>query len=173
LANRHGNTPGVCIHPFGLAASEGTVPFYAYSREASELTSLRVPLHSHVPHRVQTASVHTGERVCRDLNIERIDFLKVDVEGADYDVLTGFSGLLNPNHIGIIQFEHEGGRYLHDFYALLAPKGYAIGKIYANYVDFRPHHAEMEHCPGPNYLAVPVAQQALIDTLKKGWAFRS
>src|SRR5437867_4167270 len=50
LARRFSGIPDVHVHPFGLAAKPGQVEFYAYADEASILSSLRVPLHSHVPH---------------------------------------------------------------------------------------------------------------------------
>ena len=99
----------------------------------------------------------------------KIDFLKVDAEGADYEVVAGFSSLLAAQKIGIIQFEHQGGRFLRDFYDLLEPKGYAIGKLYANYVDFRAHSCELEHLLGPNYVAIPAARKELIEALRRGW----
>ena len=169
LAPRFANAPGVRVHSFGLAAVAGEVNFFAYEGEASVLSGLRVPLHSHQPHQIKKATVRTGDEVCREFGVTQIDFLKVDAEGADYEVLAGFSAMLAAQKIAAIQFEHEGGRYLRDFYDLLEPKGYALGKLYANYVDFRRHTADLEHFLGPNYLAIPTARTDLIQALQRGW----
>lgn len=169
LAGRFAGQAGIDVHPFGLAATAGEVNFFAYDGDASVLSGLRVPLHSHVPHRLARARVRTGDEVCRELKLERIDFLKVDAEGADHEVLTGFNEMLSARRVQAIQFEHEAGRYLRDFYDLLKPKGYVIGKLYANYVDFREHDAEMEHFLGPNYVALPATRTELIRRLQSGW----
>jgi hypothetical protein len=42
---------------------------------------------------------------CTEQNIDHIDFLKIDVEGAELDVLIGAKELLNHCRIGSIMFE--------------------------------------------------------------------
>jgi len=170
LTARFAGQSGIAVHSFGLSATSGEVNFFAYAGEASVLSGLRVPLHSHVPHRVERAEVRSGDQVCRELKLERVDFLKVDAEGADFEVLSGFNEMLSLGRVLAIQFEHEGGRYLRDFYDLLKPKGYVIGKLYANYVDFREHDAAMEHFLGPNYVALLATRTELIRRLQAGWA---
>lgn len=169
LAERFSKVSTVHVHPFGLSASSGEVNFFAYAGDSSVLSSLRNPLHSHVPHQVEQATVRKGDDFCRELDIRHVDFLKVDAEGADYEVLAGFSEMLENQNVSVVQFEHQGGRYLWDFYNLLCPKGYSLGKLYSNYVDFCEHSAELEHFLGPNYIAVPSKQKELIQALQRGW----
>jgi FkbM family methyltransferase len=169
LVQRFSNVPLLRVHSFGLAASAGEVDFFAYAGDSTGLSSLRVPLHSHVPHQIQRSTVRTGDEVCRELGVGQIDFLKIDVEGAEYEVLTGFSAMLQAQHVSVLQFEHQSGRYLRDFYDFLVPKGYALGKLYANYVDFRSHSAELEHFLGPHYVALPASRKPLIELLQQGW----
>ena len=169
LAARYSTDCRVTVHPFGLAASSGSAELFAYAGEASVLSSLRVALHSHVQASRNSVAVRTGDDVCHELRVEKIDFLKIDAEGADFEVLSGFNEMLTAGRIACLQFEHEGGRYLRDFHDFLTPKGYVIGKLYANYVDFRPHSAELEHFLGPNYIAVPVSRDRLITDLRNGW----
>jgi hypothetical protein len=59
----------------------------------------------------------------------------------------------------VIQFEYEklntvNKFLLKDFYALLGGCGYALGKIFPTYVDFRDYAYEHELSWGSNYLAV-------------------
>lgn len=169
LVERVGQTPGVRVHAYGLADKSGEMNFFSYSGDSSVLSGLRSPIHNHAPHQIEKAQVRTGDEVCRELGLTKIDFLKVDAEGGDYEVVAGFASLLAAQQIGVIQFEHQGGRFLRDFYDLLEPKGYAIGKLYANYVDFRAHSHDLEHLLGPNYVAVPVARKELIESLRRGW----
>ena len=169
LTARLGGQPGMEIHAHGLGATTGEVMFFAYSGEQSVLSGMRAPLHSSVPHRVERSRIRTGDEFCKERGVERIDYLKVDAEGADHEVLSGFGEMLSAQRVGALQFEHEGGRFLRDYYDLLRPKGYVLGKLYANYVDFREHDIEQEHFLGPNYLALPAARKDLIQQLKAGW----
>ena len=53
----------------------------------------------------------TLDEYCQELEIKRINFLKIDVEGAELDVLLGAKQLLEKGDIDFIQFEY-GGTYL-------------------------------------------------------------
>ena len=169
LASRFAGDASVHVHKFGVAATRGQMNFYAYPGEASVLSGLRVPYHSHVKYEIKQATVRTGKDICEELNISRVDFLKIDAEGADFEVLLGFKEMLAERRIAAIQFEHEAGRYLRDFYDLLTPVGYVIGKLYSNYVDFREHSGELEHFLGPNYIALPRERKELLASLRRGW----
>lgn len=157
------------VHPIGLGEHNHTAEFHSYEGEQSVLSSLRANLYPDFNPVRREATIVTGDSFCREHGLTRIDFLKIDAEGADYDVLSGFSGMLASRAISVIQFEHEGGRYIRDFFELLTPHGYTIGKLYANYVDFREHDISMERFLGPNYIAVPTSEKTLIETLRKGW----
>jgi FkbM family methyltransferase len=169
LEQNCGNLPDTHIHPVGLGDRNHTAEFHSYQGEQSVLSSLRANLYPGFNPVRREATIVTGDSFCEAHGITRIDFLKIDAEGADYDVLSGCSGMLAARAISVIQFEHEGGRYIRDFYELLTPHGYVIGKLYANYVDFREHDISMERFLGPNYVAIPSTETALIDTLRKGW----
>ncbi len=61
--------------------------------------------------------------------IERVDFLKIDVEGLDLHVLRGAVRALQAQRIGVVQFEYgcawqRAGSTLRAAYALLADAGY-------------------------------------------------
>lgn len=60
-----------------------------------------------------------------------IDMIKIDVEGADYDVLLGAKGLLSDHKIKFIQIEHSNhyalaGRKFEDVAELVRPFGYEL-----------------------------------------------
>ena len=66
----------------------------------------------------------TLDNFCERVNVENIDFLKIDTEGNELNALRGASRMLSQNRIKIIQFEF--GEYdvfsrvfLKDFYAML------------------------------------------------------
>jgi hypothetical protein len=75
----------------------------------------------------EMVAVSTVDEVCSTEGIERIDFLKIDTEGYEMDVLLGAADMLERNRIDAIQFEF-GDTFLPtpyhfiDFWTLLSPK---------------------------------------------------
>jgi FkbM family methyltransferase len=100
-----------------------------------------------------------GDDFVKENAIEKIDFLKLDLEGAEYDDLIGFSKCLAEKRIRVVQFEYgtiniTTKKLLIDFYALFGEYGYAVGKIFPKTVEFRPYAHKYEDFLGPNFLAV-------------------
>jgi FkbM family methyltransferase len=112
--------------------------------------------------------VYRGGDYLKNNKITKIDFLKIDVEGAENLVLDGLDEFLNPKFIPIIQFEY--GRVniaskflLSDFYKLFKEKGYKIGKLTPQGVLFKEYAYEDEDFMGPNFIA---ASHELVDYIK-------
>jgi FkbM family methyltransferase len=87
----------------------------------------------------ESVPVITTDDYCAREGIERIDFLKIDVEGHEIDVLKGARGLLAAGRIGAVQLEYggtyiDGGHLLRDVYTLLADAGapYDVYKVFHN-----------------------------------------
>jgi FkbM family methyltransferase len=100
-----------------------------------------------------------GDDFLKNNNIKNIDFLKLDLEGAEFDALLGFKESLKNGIIKIIQFEFgyiniSTRKLLIDYYDLFEKYGYIIGKIYPKSVDFRNYNKKHEDFIGPNYIAV-------------------
>jgi len=107
-----------------------------------------------------------GDEFLAREGIGRVDFLKLDVEGAEHLALKGLDGYLRQGKVRFVQFEY--GRVnilthflLRDFYELFQGYGYAVGKIYPDYVEFREYDLRDEDFLGPNYLACPRSDEAL------------
>ena len=69
---------------------------------------------------------------CEQQMIDEVDFLKIDVEGGELEVLRGASNLLEEKKIKVIQFEFNAMNvlsrsFLKDFYNILG--GYAIFRL--------------------------------------------
>ena len=114
-----------------------------------------------------TGHVATGDAYAEEHGIDRIDFLKIDVEGAENLVLEGFARTIDRDAIDVIQFEYGTINILtkfllRDFFDFFEGKGYAVGKIYPNYVDFRAYQFDLEDFRGPNFLAVRNERDDLI-----------
>jgi len=117
---------------------------------------------------MRKAKVVAGDQYCLEHKIHTIDFLKIDVEGAEHLVLEGFSQMLRANAIKVIQFEygytHADAKFLiKDFYDLFEKYGYVVGPLKPTGVLFRDFvYALNDFNSGPNYVAVPKKDEALI-----------
>ena len=158
-------------HPFGLSDSEGSAEFTYYGPENSFLSTMVAPIHDHLKSSRVSIKLRRGDDVVRELGLQSIDLLKIDVEGMEFEVLEGLGESLAGGRIGLIQFEKQPGRrLLKDYYALLGRHDYRIGKIYSRYVDFRPYDSAQERTAGPNYFAVPATKSKLISVLQAGYS---
>ncbi|HKT59480.1 MAG TPA: FkbM family methyltransferase [Gemmatimonadales bacterium] len=146
------------IRPFelGLAAESGSIALNYDSAASTHATVTRYPQKGN-PQPVECAVMAGDEFLVRQ-GLTAVDFLKLDVEGAEHLVLQGLEGSLRARRIRMIQFEY--GRVnilthflLRDFYELFESYGYCVGKIYPDFVDFRAYDLNDEDFLGPNYLA--------------------
>jgi FkbM family methyltransferase len=109
---------------------------------------------------VKHARVMRGDAYCRAAGVDRIDLLKVDVEGFEGAVLQGFGEMLSPDHVRCIQFEYGYGNgdthwLMKDFAHFLAQRGYVVGKLWHDGVAFTPfEYSWNDFESGPNYVAV-------------------
>ena len=112
---------------------------------------------NHPPQKIEV-DVDMGDSYLKRYDLNKIDFLKLDVEGMEIQVLKGFSEAISKGAIRFIQFEYgrltiSARKLLKDFYEILAPN-YFIGKIYPNFVNFKDYEWSDEDFIGPNFLAV-------------------
>lgn len=139
----------------GLSQSVGTATMY-YHPEDDRLTSDMVRHRGDaVPFEARLTSL---DDFCDRQSIEKIDFLKIDVEGAEYKVMQGARRLIGQRAISCIQFEYgafsiQTRILLRDYFDLLQD-GYFIGKIFPNYVDFGDYDWRSENFRFSNYLCV-------------------
>ncbi len=139
---------------FGFSDAERTVEFYSYTVDgnaASVLSSIDERLPTQVLDvRTQSSEqiqVRTIDHFCRAEGIDRIDFLKIDVEGHELSVLRGAQRMLTSGAISLIQFEFGPANiysrtYFYDFWSLLSgaydlyrivPKGLAPVNYYGEH----------------------------------------
>jgi len=99
------------------------------------------------------------DEYCKKNGIKRINFLKMDVEGNEFNVLRGASEMLAEKRIAAIQFEFGGADldariYFRDFWNLLVPQ-YTIYQILKDGLELvRQYHECLEIFSCANYLAV-------------------
>ncbi|HEU5292952.1 MAG TPA: FkbM family methyltransferase [Cyclobacteriaceae bacterium] len=100
-----------------------------------------------------------GDDYMKKNNIESVDLLKLDVEGAELNAIRGFKNALSNKKIRIIQFEYgyiniTTKNLLIDYYEYLDQFGYAVGKLYPKKVEFRKYQFKYEDFIGPNMIAI-------------------
>jgi FkbM family methyltransferase len=165
LAGRFAGAPRVVVNALGLDAEAGEIEVHYYP-SFSEGSGVN-DAHPGFDGETRSARVVTGDAYCEEHGIERIDFLKVDVEGAEQRVFAGFERMLAAGAVTVVQFEYGltnivSRVLLADLYDRLGRHGYAIGKIFPNHVDFSAYNGQLhEDFRGPNFVAVAAGHQAL------------
>jgi FkbM family methyltransferase len=165
------NTSGddrIVVNEFGLSDRPRSVEVRHFPEQPSLSTTIDFPQPFEsviVPGRVDT-----GDAYLERTGIQRVDLLKIDVEGAEGAVLDGFASALAQRRIRAVQFEYGRANLvsrclLKDHYDRFEPLGYRVGKIYPTKVAFRPYSYDDEDFRGPNYLAVADSEAELIAAL--------
>lgn len=121
---------------------------------------------------MRTALTVPGDTYANMHAISYIDYLKIDTEGHEYFVLQGFLNLLKENRVGAIQFEYGFISVLTkwllvDFYKLLTPLGYELGKLTPEGVVFKEFNLTDEDFKGPDYVAVHKTRQDIKRLIQK------
>jgi FkbM family methyltransferase len=115
-----------------------------------------------------TVPVTTIDSYCQSNGIDHIDFLKVDTEGGELDVLLGAQAMLQGGRIAYLQFEYGGtyldaGITLRTVFDLLDSHRYGIFKILPDGTRYVPvFRDDLEDFQFANYLAV---NERLLPTL--------
>jgi len=156
LAARFPADKRVVLNSAGLSDQAGDIEVQ-YCLDSDGLSSMfEVVCSTNI--RKTAAKVIRGGDYCKERGIGKIDFLKMDVEGAEHLVLNGFGELLRPHCVPVIQFEYGMVNIatkflLRDFHALLEARGYKVGKLFPDHVRFREYRFQDEDFLGPNYIA--------------------
>lgn len=112
------------------------------------------------PRTGEPVALITLDEYCATRGVARIDYLKIDTEGHDLQVLRGARGMLGRRAIRIIQFEYgaaniESRDLLKDFFGFFRDYEYNLHKIHAEgYGLFLRYNARLENFQYQNWLAV-------------------
>ena len=148
----------------GLSYHKGNIPFYYYKDDNGLSTAHRRNeyIESRIgvtPTEIKVATTTLFD-FCSTHDVAGIDFLKIDTEGSEFDVLQGACSLLDSGRINAIQFEYGGcyidaGVTLYRIYSLLSRRGYAVYRILSRGILHIPRWREsLESYRYSNYLAL-------------------
>lgn len=157
---------GVRVEPFALGASEGTADLYVPQGRSTSFNSLRPPAVSE-PIKLVCVPVTTLDRYLEKVQIDTVDFVKLDVEGAELDVLKGATALLTKQPRPILMCEIDDTRtqpwdyHSVAIYDLLVERGYRLFTITPE-GRLRPA-LRQEHFDYTNQIAVPEEKLASAD----------
>lgn len=149
-------------HNIALSKDNGISTFFYYP-DANELSSIhyRPIMQSFADDPINlTVITENLDHFCQSNNIFHINFIKIDTEGNEFNVLLGASHLLKNHAIDALQFEY-GGTYLDahitlkQVYSYLVSMGYKIYRIEQNCLTYIPGWNDVfEDNRYSNYLAV-------------------
>jgi FkbM family methyltransferase len=162
---RNISSPNVTCNPFGLSSEKGERPLFIF-RSAPGLHSLyqRRGLESgwglKTPEETERVKLDTLENYCAERRIEKIDFLKVDVEGHELEVFKGGRSLFEENRVRMVQFEYGGCNIdskvlLKDIFEFFAGMNYSFYKIFPEMLKpYERYDQRLENFKYQNWLMI-------------------
>ena len=120
---------------FGLSSKPGELQLFSHLGGSAEASLAKRDLsHWGIEQNIaETVALRTLDDYCRETATTSIDFLKIDVEGHEIEVLRGASAMLNERRIRFVQFEFgspdiESRTFFKDIFHFLNPN-YRIYRI--------------------------------------------
>lgn len=146
----------------GVADHDGTAELHM-DAPGSGLASLSKRNLDHVGLEMrehETVELTTLDAFAAEHGLERIDFMKLDIEGHELSALHGASELLRSGAIHALSFEFGGGNidtrtFFRDFWLLLREHGFSIWRIVPGKkpVRIEKYHERLEIFATTNFIA--------------------
>ncbi|MBL9118260.1 MAG: FkbM family methyltransferase [Verrucomicrobiaceae bacterium] len=152
------------LRPVGLSETAGSAQLYSSGPTdgSASLHERGETYFSHLDYKPVSVSLSTVDHEVEALGIDRIDFMKLDVEGHELSVLKGAKNTLKSRRINALAFEFGSGNinsrtFFRDFWDLLNEAGFAISRITpcGRLLPIQTYYEDLEYFRGvSNYLAV-------------------
>ena len=171
LMKKLAGTPRVRLNNFGLGAREQIVQLH--HRGGGDVTASVFPLGSdsqyQAPAQITSIRIVRGDDYLKSVAVPKVDFLKIDVEGMEYEVMKGFGGFL-ASSVDCVQFEYGvfnivSHCLLRDICGFLSEQGFVVGKVFPRFVEFFDYDFTREDLLGNNFVAVCQERKDLIQLL--------
>ncbi|HEY3862549.1 MAG TPA: FkbM family methyltransferase [Verrucomicrobiae bacterium] len=141
LSAAYRGDPRVTVHQNAIAGRGGSLNFF--QNPNTGVSSFFEPAGYNKTHwakkegKIIEVKAVTLDEFCGENGVDRIDILKLDLEGAEYDAVAGAEKLFAEQRVGIIHTEvnyvpfYKGHRLFDEFTQLLRSKNYHLYNIYA------------------------------------------
>ena len=165
MTNKLSCYPNVQTFNLALSDERGKSAFCYYDEtyQFSGLSSFyvrEVLKIDHQPPKIIEVERETVPYFCRQQNLDKIDFLKIDAEGAEWIIIKGAAPLIEGKKIRAIQFEY-GGCYvdakitLKEIYDFLSKNDYLVFRIMPHGLVHITHwKPSLENFDMSNYVAI-------------------
>ncbi len=122
------------INFFGLSDSNRNEEAIFYPDDPTRNSLKGTPLEIGWDYFKNQVNLINGDDYCKKNNLDKIDFLKLDLEGFDLEALKGFSDMFSQKKINFVQFEYtfralDRRILLRDFYEFFSGFDYEMGFI--------------------------------------------
>jgi len=152
----------VALNNFGLAAKDESLTYKDYGEDSGLNTVILEATwyDACVSPKLIAAQLRRGDTYCEEAAIDFIDFLKIDVEGAEHLVLAGFEKMLTKKAVRLVQFEYgyvngDAKFLMRDFYEFFEKLGYIVGRVRKGPITFdKWTYRHNDFKSGPNYVAI-------------------
>ncbi|HYR28720.1 MAG TPA: FkbM family methyltransferase [Thermoanaerobaculia bacterium] len=152
------SNPRIIANPFGLGERPEDVTFQYYPDSDDRSSLVVVP--DGFDKQQATGRLETGDGYVSGHGVERIAYLKIDVEGAEMSVLRGFHESFERGIVAAVQFEHGPAHVvtrhlLIDFVEFFERIGFAVCRMFPRRLEWlRYDPVQHENFTGSNFLAV-------------------
>jgi FkbM family methyltransferase len=150
----------VKLYNFGFGDKTETVKLYSCSEGAGSASVINTHYHNmDNSHIVEEIELTTLDEFCNTHNIRKIDFMKMDVEGYELNILRGGSKLINSASVDFIQFEFgfpsiESRVFFKDIFSYLSGNYYVYRSLYDGLIEIDHYDYKDELYAIQNFLAI-------------------
>jgi len=154
------DSKNVVFNNFGLGSANEEKAFYIFDNDSTvNSLYLRDELVNKNKVVTEKVAIKKLDDYCSDNKIQKIDFLKIDVEGNEMEVLKGAKRMLEENNIKIIQLEYGGtyidaGILLKDLFDFFKDFSFSFYKILFNGIQPVCYTKDLENFQYCNYLII-------------------
>lgn len=155
--------PKLRIVPCAVSSKKQRVPLYGdvHGSSMASLVQRDMSHHAAMHKPLAMTDTTTLDDYADEQGIDRIDFLKMDIEGCELEALHGAERLLARNAISGLSFEFgecnvDSRTYFRDFWKLLRPHGFTFYRFLsgARLLPIERYRADLEHFEIANYVAL-------------------
>lgn len=172
MQSRFRNDPSIQINQMGVASTESIRVLYSdmdgsplgsFIQRDAVSTGLKFSVLTQVP------TIRLDSYIER-MGINHIDFIKIDTEGYEFEVIDSLGCYLDSNFIDFVQFEYGGtsldaGVSLRKFFTRFEGGGFVVAKIMRYGLMVRPYATWMDDFRYANFVAIARHKLPLISNI--------